>query len=152
MPGKAYKLLVLFLIWFVYITIGVFIFKAVEGNDNIDSEKTNAELLEKLKQNITANYNMSGSEFDNIVQQIQEVSSSSSGPEWSYSQTISFIAQLLTTIGKLALCNTFQLICLSFFTAKSITISYNKSAIRWNACTIPGIGNDQDFEFIPKLS
>ena len=129
MPGKVYNLLVLFLIWFVYITIGVFIFKAVEGNDNIDTEKTNAELLEKLKQNITANYNMSGSEFDNIVQQIQEVSSSSSGPEWSYTQTISFIIQLLTTIGKLAVCNIFQLTCLSFFT-KPVTTSHNKSAIR----------------------
>lgn len=131
MSGKANNLLVLFLIWFVYITIGVFIFKAVEGNDNIDTEKTNAELLEKLKRNITANYNMSGSEFDNFVQQIQEleVSSPSSGPEWSYTQTISFIIQLLTTIGKLAVCNIFQLTCLSFFT-KPVTTSYNKSAIR----------------------
>ena len=100
MSGKAHKLLVLFLIWFVYIIIGVFIFKAVEGNGNIDSEKTNAELLEKLKRNITANYNMSGAEFDNIVQQIQAVNSASSGPEWSTAQTISFIIQLLTTIGK----------------------------------------------------
>ena len=100
MSGKAYKLLFLFLIWVVYITIGVFIFKAVEGSDDIVTEKTNAE-LEKLKQNVTANYNMSESEFDNIVQQIQAATSSSSGPEWSYTNTLSFIIQLLTTIGKL---------------------------------------------------
>ena len=117
MSGKANNLLILFLIWFVYITIGVFIFKAVEGNDNIDSEKTNADLLEKLKRNITANYNMSGSEFDNIVQQIQEleVSSSSSGPEWNTAQTISFIIQLLTTIGEgQILCDICWIVCPPF--------------------------------------
>ena len=127
MSGKANNLLILFLIWFVYITIGVFIFKAVEGNDNIDSEKTNAELLEKLKQNITANYNMSGSEFDNIVQQIQEleVGSSSSGPEWSTAETISFIIQLLTTIGKgqilVIFVGLFVLLLVSVFTQLHLT-------------------------------
>ena len=107
MSGKAYKLLILFIIWLVFVTIGIFIFKAVEGNGDVNSEKTNAELLEKLKRNITANYNMSGAEFDNIVQKKQAATSASSGPEWSYTQTISFIIQLLTTVGKLALCNTF---------------------------------------------
>ena len=104
MSDKAFKLLVLFLLWLVYITIGVFIFKAVEGKDNTDRieiEKSNAELLEKLKKNVTATYNMSESEFDDIVEQIQSASSSSSGPEWGYANTFSFIIQLLTTIGKL---------------------------------------------------
>ena len=100
MSEKAKKLLLLFFIWFVYIFIGVFIFKAIEGDDDVDPEKSNAEKLGKLKQKITTNYNMSGSEFDNIVQEIVEATSSSSGPEWSYDNTISFIIQLLTTIGK----------------------------------------------------
>ena len=38
MSGKVYKLLFLFLTWIVYITIGVFIFKAVEGDSEIDTE------------------------------------------------------------------------------------------------------------------
>lgn len=115
MSSKAFKLLLLFLIWVVYITIGVFIFKAVEGNDDINTEKTDPELLEKLKRSITTTFNMSESDFDNIVQQIEAASSSNSGPKWTYSNTLSFIIQLLTTIGKLS-----GKLCLSISAALSL--------------------------------
>lgn len=102
MSGKAYKLLVLFLTWLIYITIGVFMFKAVEG-DSGSTEKSNAGLrLKKLKEDVTKNYNMSEDEFDDLVWQIQNANSSSAGPEWNYKNTLSFILQLLTTIGKTA--------------------------------------------------
>ena len=102
MSGKAYKLLVLFLTWLIYITIGVFMFKAVEG-DSGSTEKSNAGLrLKKLKEDVTKNYNMSEDEFDDLVWQIQHANSSSAGPEWNYKNTLSFIFQLLTTIGKTA--------------------------------------------------
>lgn len=100
MPEKAYKLLVLFLTWLIYIIIGVFMFKAVEG-DSGSIEKSNAGLrLKKLKEDVTKNYNMSEDEFDVLVWQIQLVNSSSAEPEWNYRNTLSFIIQLLTTIGK----------------------------------------------------
>lgn len=38
MSRKVYKLLFLFLTWIVYITVGVFTFKAVEGDGEIDTE------------------------------------------------------------------------------------------------------------------
>ena len=99
MSGKAFKLLVLFLTWLIYITIGVFMFKAVEG-DSGSTEKSNAGLrLKKLKEDVTKNYNMSEDEFDDLVWQIQQANSSSA-PEWNYKNTLSFILQLLTTIGK----------------------------------------------------
>lgn len=102
MSGKAYKLLVLFLTWLIYITIGVFMFKAVEG-DSGSTEKSNAGLrLKKLKEDVTKNYNMREDEFDDLVWQIQQANSSSAGPEWNYKNTLSFIFQLLTTIGKTA--------------------------------------------------
>ena len=75
-------------------------FKAVEG-DSGSTEKSNAGLrLKKLKEDVTKNYNMSEDEFDVLVWQIQQVNSSSAGPEWNYRNTLSFIIQLLTTIGK----------------------------------------------------
>ena len=111
MSGKVYKLLFLFLTWIVYITIGVFIFKAVEGDSEIDTETSNTEHLERLKKDVTTkynmsivsttNYDMSEDEFDNIALQIQQAGDlSSAGPEWSYENALSFIIQLLTTIGK----------------------------------------------------
>ena len=101
MSGKFYKLLFLFLTWIVYITIGVFIFKAVEGDSETDTETSNTEHLERLKKDVTTKYNMSEDEFDNIARQIQQAGdSSSAGPEWSYENALSFIIQLLTTIGE----------------------------------------------------
>lgn len=101
--GKAYALLYLFLLWLIYLTIGVFIFKAVEHNGDKEQENTKEELLEKVKLNVTTKYNMSQTEFDSLVQKVEEASSSSSnaGPEWSYIRSLSFVIQLVTTIGKL---------------------------------------------------
>ena len=102
--GKAYTLLYLFLLWLIYLTIGVFIFQAVEHDDDKkQAANTKEELLEKVKLNVTTKYNMSQMEFDSLVQKIEEASSLSSnaGPEWSYIQSLSFVVQLVTTIGKL---------------------------------------------------
>ena len=79
------------------------IFRAVEHNDDkTKSEKTKEQLLKTLKDDITAKYNMSEAEFKNIVQQIEKASSSNGGgPEWSYHESMSFVIQLVTTIGKM---------------------------------------------------
>ena len=85
--GKAYTLLYLFLLWLIYLTIGVFIFKAVEHDEDKEQENTKEELLEKVKLSVMTKYNMSQSEFDSLVQKIEEASSqssSSAGPEWSH--------------------------------------------------------------------
>ncbi|KAL9966231.1 hypothetical protein ACROYT_G024277 [Oculina patagonica] len=92
-------LLFLFLIWLIYLTIGMLIFRAVEHDGDKKPEKTKEQLLEKLKLNITAKYNMSKTDFDNLVQKIEEASSSNAGPEWSYAESMSFVIQLVTTIG-----------------------------------------------------
>ena len=81
----------------------MFIFQAVEHDDDKEQANSREELLEKVKLNVTTKYNMSQTEFDSLVQKIEEASSSSSnaGPEWSYIQSLSFVIQLVTTIGKL---------------------------------------------------
>lgn len=101
--GKAYTLMYLFLLWLIYLTIGVFIFKAVEHDGDKEPENTKEELLEKVQLDVTAQYNMSKTDFDSLVQKIEEASSSSSNarPEWSLTQSLSFVVQLVTTIGKL---------------------------------------------------
>ena len=80
----------------------MFIFKAVEHDDgDKEQENTNEKLLEKVKLTVTTKYNMSQTDFDSLVQKIEEASSSNAGPEWSYIQSLSFVVQLVTTIGKL---------------------------------------------------
>lgn len=101
LSGKAYTLLYLSLVWLIYLIIGAFIFKAVEHDGDKEQEKTKEQLLEKLKLNVTAKYNMSKTEFDSLVQKIEEASSSNAGPEWSFVESLSFVVQLVTTIGKL---------------------------------------------------
>lgn len=98
---KGRTLLFLFLLWLIYLAIGVLIFRAVEHDGDKKPEKTKEQLLEKLKLNITAKYNMSKTDFDSLVQKIEEASSSNAGPEWSYTESMSFVIQLVTTIGKL---------------------------------------------------
>ena len=93
----------------------MFIFKAVEYDGDKEHENTKEELLEKVKLSVTTKYNMSQSEFDGLVQKIEEASSSSSnaGPEWSYIQSLSFVVQLVTTIGKLVNSTTVIIMLLS---------------------------------------
>lgn len=113
--GKAFTLLYLFLLWLIYLNIGVFIFKAVEYEGDKEPENTKEELLEKVKLDVTAKYNMSKSDFDSLVQKIEEASfaSSNARPEWSLIQSLSFVVQLVTTIGKLVNSKT-VIIILSF--------------------------------------
>lgn len=98
--GKNRALLYLFLLWFIYLMVGMFIFRAVERDNKPDPEQSKPQLLENIKDNIIAKYNMSEAEFDSIVKQVEAASSASSdGPEWSYRESISFVVQLVTTIG-----------------------------------------------------
>ena len=95
--------------------VGMFIFRAVERDDKPDPEQSKPQLLENIKDNITAKYNMSGAEFDSIVKQVEAASSASSdGPEWSYHESISFVVQLVTTIGELLNFKEFPLMLFSF--------------------------------------
>ena len=80
----------------------MFIFRAVEHDGDKEPGKTKEQLLEETKLNITAKYNMSEAEFDSLVQKIEEASSSiATGPQWTYAESLSFVVQLVTTIGKL---------------------------------------------------
>ena len=102
LSGKGRTLLFLFLLWLIYITIGLFIFRAVEYDGDKEPGKTKEQLLEETKLNITAKYNMSKADFDSLVQKIEEAwSSIASGPQWGYAEALSFVVQLVTTIGKL---------------------------------------------------
>lgn len=103
LSGKGRTLLYLSLVWVIYLTIGVIIFRAVEHDDDKEPVKTKEQLLESIKLNVTAKYNMSESEFNNIVQQIETASSSNAGPEWSYHESLAFVIQLVTTIGTLVI-------------------------------------------------
>ena len=95
--------------------VGMFIFRAVERDDKPDAEQSKLQLLENIKDNITAKYNMSGAEFDSIVKHVEAASSASSdGPEWSYHESISLVVQLVTTIGELLNFKEFPLMLLSF--------------------------------------
>ncbi|XP_068743602.1 potassium channel subfamily K member 17-like [Montipora capricornis] len=97
--SKARKLLILFLTWFTYIIIGAFIFQAIEGT-NENKNGNSGELFKEIKKNITETFNMTDAEFDNFVRQIESATSSSpQGKEWTYVHAMSFIIQLLTTIG-----------------------------------------------------
>ena len=79
----------------------MFIFKAVEHDGDKEQENTKEEFrLEEVKLNVTTKYNMSQSDFDSLVQKIEDASSSNAGPEWSYIQSLSFVVQLVTTIVK----------------------------------------------------
>ena len=96
---KARNLLFLFLLWFFYLTLGVLVFRAVEHDGEEQREKTKQQQLVVIKDKITSAYNMSEAEFFNIVKQIEAASSSNGGPEWSYHESVSFVIQLVTTIG-----------------------------------------------------
>lgn len=101
MQGTKLKLLILFLSWILFIIIGAFIFQAIEGSNDNATGNSEVKLLEEIKKNVTATFNMTESEFDNFVQQIQSAASSSEkGNEWTFTNAMSFIVQLLTTIGK----------------------------------------------------
>ena len=93
----------------------MFIFKAVEHDGDREQENTKEELLGKVKLDVTAKYNMSESDFDSLVDKIEEASSpsSNSGPEWSYIQSLSFVVQLVTTVGKLVNSTTVIIMLLS---------------------------------------
>ncbi|XP_022782616.1 potassium channel subfamily K member 9-like [Stylophora pistillata] len=101
--GKAKTLMCLFLVWIIYLIIGMFIFRAVERDHKKDKpqEETKQQSLDVIRENVTAKYNMSEAEFDFIVQQIEAASSTSSvgRPEWSYTESLSFVVQLVTTVG-----------------------------------------------------
>ena len=98
---KGRTLILLFLFWLIYLGFGLLIFRAVEHDGDKKPEKTKEQLLEKIRLNITARCNMSKTEFDSLVQEIEEALSSNAGPEWSYTASLSFVVQLVTTIGKL---------------------------------------------------
>ena len=100
---KGRTLLYLFLLWLIYLVVGVFIFRAVEHNGDRKPDKTEKAKLEEVKLNTMMKYNMSESEFNDIVQQIETASSSNAGPEWNYHEAVSFVIQLVTTIGELVL-------------------------------------------------
>lgn len=100
MQGTRLKLLIVFLSWILYIIIGAFIFQAIEGSNDNATGNSGVKLLEEIKKNVTATFNMTESEFDNFVLQIQSAASSSEkGNEWTFTHAMAFIVQLLTTIG-----------------------------------------------------
>ena len=124
---KGRTLLYLFLLWLFYLIVGVFIFRAVEHDGDKEPDKTEEAQLEKVKLNIMAKYNMSESEFNDIVQQIEEASSSNAGPEWNYHEAVSFVIQLVTTIGKVVLLSLYPKRGLVILTSAIPTINNTSS-------------------------
>ena len=99
MQSTRLKLVIVFLTWILFIIIGALIFQAIEGSNDNATGNSEAKLLEKIKKNITATFNMTESEFDNFVQQIRSAASTEKGNEWTFTNAMAFIIQLLTTIG-----------------------------------------------------
>ena len=94
---ESSRILVLLFSWVVYILLGLLAFKAVE-DDGCLKNKSNEDLLMSIKQKTAKAYNMTEAQFDNIARQI--LSATTSTPQWSYAGSLSFVIQLLTTIGE----------------------------------------------------
>lgn len=107
--GKGLIFLFLFLLWLAYVIIGIFVFKAAEGNVERKGEIENQEQTERwnmseVRAATMQKHNMTGAEFDTLSEKIQATSKTHDDyydeRRWSYGESFWFVFVLLTTIGK----------------------------------------------------
>ena len=107
--GKGLIFLILLFLWLAYVIIGIFVFKAVEGNVEREEEIQNQELTERwnmseLRAATMQKHNMTAAEFDTLLGKIRETPKTHDDyydeRRWSYGESFWFVFALLTTIGK----------------------------------------------------
>ena len=107
--GKGVIFLILFLLWCAYVIIGMFVFRAAEGNVEREEEREKQEKTERwsmseLRTATMQKHNMTAAEFDTLAGKIRENRESHDDyydeRQWSYGESFWFVFILLTTIGK----------------------------------------------------
>ena len=101
------KLLVLFSLFAIYVTLGMVMFVAIEdgegGASNEESTPTDLKKRrEDLKRVTMAQYKMTSVEFDELYRQIRDSREAEESDEskWSYKNSFSFVVQVVTTVGE----------------------------------------------------
>ena len=104
--GKGVIFLILFLLWCAYVIIGIFVFRAAEGNVEREEEREGHEQTERwsmseLRAATMQKHNMTAAEFDTLAGKIRETRDDYYDERrWSYGESFWFVFVLLTTIGK----------------------------------------------------
>lgn len=91
---------ILSLAFAVYLLLGMTIFVAVENDGGANKAREEYE-LKIMKESAMKTFKMSSSDYDKLFQQIQEHSRSYTRSEWTYENGLSFVVQVVTTIGGL---------------------------------------------------
>ena len=97
MANSFKKTLYFFLLFFVYLLLGMVIFVAVE-DDGGASKARHKGKMNCLRKTTMKKYNMTSAEFGNLTQKMRDLQSS--GPDWNYWNAFSFVLQVVTTIGE----------------------------------------------------
>lgn len=106
--GKGVIFLILFLLWCAYVIIGMFVFRAAEGNVEREEERENQEKTERwsmseLRAATMQKHNMTAAEFNTLAGKIRETRETHDEyydeQRWSYGESFWFVFVLLTTIG-----------------------------------------------------
>ena len=87
----------------VYIIIGGAIFMQIEKETDTDAA---THRLEELERQWIKKYNLSKENISKMLQDYDEIRDNGAKPAWSFFNSVYFVLQLVTTIGK---------ICLLFF-------------------------------------
>ena len=107
--GKGLIFLILLLLWLAYVIIGMFVFRAAEGNVEREGEIANEEQKERwnmseLRAATMQKHNMTAAEFDTLAGKIRETPKADDDyydeRRWTYGESFWFVFVLLTTIGK----------------------------------------------------
>lgn len=107
--GKGLTFLILFLLWLAYVIIGIFVFRAAEGNVEREIEietqqQTEHWNMSELRAATMQKHNMTAAEFDILLGEIRETPKNHDNyydeRRWSYGESFWFVFVLLTTIGK----------------------------------------------------
>lgn len=99
--GRSVIFLILFVLWCAYVIIGMFVFRAAEGNaekeEREDDKDADRWSMSELRAATMLKHNMTAAEFDSLAGKIRETHDER---QWSYGESFWFVFVLLTTIGK----------------------------------------------------
>lgn len=101
---RTKKVITLFVLFTVYLVIGMVVFVAIEGgghDDGANKQKQKNE-LKILKERTMSVYRMSSNEYDELYRKIVDTPEAHTEPGWSYQDGFGFVVQVVTTIGEFA--------------------------------------------------